>query len=153
LDEVDKGVQETLSDALEAITQRLDALSTRLDALDEGVGGRISSVTERLGALDGALAHRPDGDSLAGLIRQANEESETRFAAQLDEAMATFAEIIMGGAPAPLPPTPPPLPRPPHGRRPVSGIPTHKPKASGSRSRNERMQCGASTRQSGPPSS
>ncbi|MDQ4104761.1 MAG: hypothetical protein M3186_14015, partial [Actinomycetota bacterium] len=50
--------------------------------------------------------------SLADLVRQANEESETRFAAQLDEAMATFAEIIMGGAPASLPPTPPPLPRP-----------------------------------------
>ncbi|MGH3787901.1 MAG: PA containing protein [Pseudonocardiaceae bacterium] len=112
LDEVDKGVQETLSGALESITQRLDTLSTRLDALDEGVSSRISSVTERLGALDGALAHRPDGDSLAGLVRQANEESEMRFTAQLDEAMATFAEIIMGGAPAPVPPAPPPLPRP-----------------------------------------
>ncbi len=112
LDEVDKGVQESLSGGLESVTQRLDALSTRLDALDEVVGGRISSVTERLGALDGALAHRPDGDSVAGLVRQANEESEMRYTAQLDEAMATFAEIIMGGAPAPMPSAPPPLPRP-----------------------------------------
>lgn len=95
LDEVDKGVRESLSSALEAITQRLDLLSSRLDALD------------------GALAHRPDVDSLFGLIRQANEESELRYTAQLDEAMATFAEIIMGGgAPASLPPTPPPPPRP-----------------------------------------
>jgi chromosome segregation ATPase len=113
LDEVDKGLQESLAGALESLTQRLDVLSSRLDAMEEGVGGRFGSVTERLGALDGALAHRPDGDSLFGLIRKANEESETRYTAQLDEAMATFAEIIMGGtAPAQLAPTPPPPPRP-----------------------------------------
>ncbi|MGH3823156.1 MAG: PA containing protein [Pseudonocardiaceae bacterium] len=113
LDEVDKSAQESLAGAQESLTQRLDVLTSRLDAIDEGVGGRIGSVTERLGALDGALAHRPDVDSLFGLIRRANEESEMRYTAQLDEAMATFAEIIMGGtAPAPLPPTPPPPPRP-----------------------------------------
>jgi chromosome segregation ATPase len=95
LDETDKGVHESLASTLDSLTQRLDALSHKLDALNEGV------------------AHRPDGDSLAGLVRRANEESEMRFTAQLDEAMATFAEIIMGGtAPAPLPPTPPPPPRP-----------------------------------------
>jgi len=95
LDEVDKGVQESLSSALESVTQRFDVLSSRLDALD------------------GALAHRPDVDSLCGVVRQANEESELRYTAQLDEAMATFAEIIMGGgAPASLPPIPPPPPRP-----------------------------------------
>jgi chromosome segregation ATPase len=113
LDEVGKGVQESLGETLSAVTQRLDALSTRLEALEEGVGGRISSVTERLGTLDGALAHRPDGDSLFGMIRKANEESELRYTAQLDEAMATFAEIIMGGGmPAQLHPAPPPPPRP-----------------------------------------
>ncbi|MGH3548611.1 MAG: hypothetical protein ACRDQU_10985, partial [Pseudonocardiaceae bacterium] len=113
LDEVDKGVHESLAGALEAVTHRLDVLSTRLDALEEGVSGRISSVTERLGVLDGALAHRPDADSLSGLVRQANQESETRYTAQLDEAMATFAEIIMGGgAPAPMPVTTPAPPRP-----------------------------------------
>ncbi|MGH3603680.1 MAG: PA containing protein, partial [Pseudonocardiaceae bacterium] len=109
----DKGVHELLAGALESVTHRLDALSTRLDGLEEGVGGRIGSVTERLGVLDGALAHRPDVDSLFGLVRQANQESEMRYTAQLDEAMATFAEIIMGGGtPAPLPTTPPPPPRP-----------------------------------------
>ncbi len=113
LDEVDKGLQESLAGALESLTQRLDLLSSRLDAMEEGVGDRFGSVTERLGTLDGALAHRPDVDSLFGLIRKANEESEMRYTAQLDEAMATFAEIIMGGtAPAQLAPTPPPPPRP-----------------------------------------
>ncbi|HSZ31023.1 MAG TPA: PA containing protein [Pseudonocardiaceae bacterium] len=95
LDEVDKGVQESLSSGLESVTQQLDVLSSRL------------------GAVDGALAHRPDVDSLLGLVRQANEESELRYTAQLDEVMATFAEIIMGGGvPASVSPTPPPPPRP-----------------------------------------
>ncbi len=96
---------------LESVTHRLDTLSGQVNTLEEGVGGRITTVTERLGKLDGALAYRPDADSLVGLVRQANEESEIRYTAQLDEAMATFAEIIMGGAPAPLTPAPPP-PRP-----------------------------------------
>jgi len=113
LDEVDKEVQESLAGAVESVTQRLDALSNRLGSIEEGVAGRISSVAERLSALDGALAHRPDVDSLFGLIRRANEESELRYTAQLDEAMATFAEIIMGGTgPAVLPATAPPPPRP-----------------------------------------
>jgi hypothetical protein len=126
LDEVDKGMNErldgvqqgagetaeSLSTAVESVTQRLDVLSARLESVDEGVGGRISSVTERLGKLDGALAYRPDADSIAGLVRQANEESEVRYTAQLDEAMATFAEIIMGGTPTPLNTAPPPPPRP-----------------------------------------
>jgi chromosome segregation ATPase len=95
LDEVDKGVQESLSSGLESVTQRLDLLASRLDAVE------------------GALAHRPDVDSLLGLVRQANEESELRYTAQLDEVMATFAEIIMGGGvPASVSPTPPPPPRP-----------------------------------------
>ncbi len=95
LDEVDKGIQESLSSTLESATQRLDVLASRLDAVE------------------GALAHRPDVDSLLGLVRQANEESELRYTAQLDEVMATFAEIIMGGGvPASVPPTPPPPPRP-----------------------------------------
>jgi hypothetical protein len=75
-------VREQLGTTETGLRSQLDVLSTRLDALEEGVGGRISSVTEHLGAL-------------------------------LDEAMATFAEIIMGGgAPAAGPPTPPPSPRP-----------------------------------------
>jgi len=56
-----------LAGTLEALTQRLDVLSSRLDAMEEGVGGRLGSVTERVGALDGALAQRTDGHSLFGL--------------------------------------------------------------------------------------
>lgn len=112
LDEVDKGMHEALAGALDSLTQRLDGVCARLDALESGLGGRINSVTEGLGALDGALGRRPDAETLAGLIRQANEESELRYAAQLDEAMATFAEVIMGGAAPMVSSTPPPPPRP-----------------------------------------
>ncbi|MGH3771649.1 MAG: PA containing protein [Pseudonocardiaceae bacterium] len=92
-------------------------LRARLDEIDktvhESLSTTLESVTTRLDALDSALAHRPDVDSLFGMVRQANEESELRYAAQLDEAMATFAEIIMGGsAVTSLPPVPPPPPRP-----------------------------------------
>jgi chromosome segregation ATPase len=153
LDEVDKGMNERLdglqqgasaaadelgsrigetvesqSAALQSVTQRLDTLSARLDSVDEGVGGRINSVTERLGKLDGALAYRPDADSMAGLVRQANEESEVRYTAQLDEAMATFAEIIMGGTPTPLNTAPPPPPRPAQRRIRNGGTKTARPK-------------------------
>lgn len=125
LDELGKGVQEALASTRESLTQRLDVLTSRLDAIEEGIRGQIGSVTERLGALDGALSHRPDVESLFGFIQRANEESELRYTAQLDEAMATFAEIIMGGAPAPLSPAPPPRPVQRRGRaraaKPVEG--------------------------------
>ncbi len=101
-----------LAGTLETVTAWMDTLSTRLDGLETGVDGRINKLTDRFGALDKALAHRPDADSLAELVRQANEESEVRHAGQLDEAMATFAEIIMGGTPAQLTTNPPPPPRP-----------------------------------------
>ncbi len=102
LDELDKGAQESLSSALESLSGALESVTHRLDVL-----------SSRLDTLDGALAHRPDVDTLLGLVRRANEESELRYTAQLDEVMATFAEIIMGGgAPTSVPPTPPPPPRP-----------------------------------------
>jgi uncharacterized coiled-coil protein SlyX len=115
LDEVDKGMHEHLDGVQQRAGETsvgLESVAQRLNSLEESVGGRISSVTDRLGELDSALAYRPDANSMAGLVRQANEESEVRYTAQLDEAMATFAEVIMGGTPAPLTPTPPPPPRP-----------------------------------------
>jgi hypothetical protein len=142
LDEVDKGMHERLDGVQqhtgevttglgnrvsESLSGGLESVTQRLDSLEESVGGRISSVTERLGKLDSALAHRPDADSVAGLVRQANEESELRYTTQLDEVMATFAEVIMGGAP-PLPPTPPPPPRPAQRRVRTSAAKTPRPK-------------------------
>ena len=85
----------------------------QLVATEAGFCGRLDALSHRLDALDEGVARRPDGDSLAGLVRRANEESEMRYTAQLDEAMATFAEIIMGG----IAPAPPPPRRPRHDRR------------------------------------
>jgi hypothetical protein len=44
-------------------------------------------------------------------VEQANAESERRNAGQLDEAMATFAELILGRGPSSHQ-MPPPPPRP-----------------------------------------
>lgn len=78
-------------------TAHLDALAARLDAL-----------AARLDALEATLGERPDADALRGLVTRANEESERRAAGHLDEAMATFAELIMGRGPAlPAAPAPP----------------------------------------------
>ncbi|MDR7302633.1 hypothetical protein [Haloactinomyces albus] len=116
---------EQLAERLEALTGRLDQVSNRIDSVEENVNNRLETVeqgvTDRLGDLSGTLAtnlsqisgtlaEQPDTEALDSLVRTANEETERRHAGQLDEAMATFAELILGGgAPAapssPAPPT------------------------------------------------
>ena len=73
-------------------TDRLTALAGRLDALT----GQLDQVSKRLDSLDNTMGARPDKESLVALVQQANQESERRNAGQLDEAMATFAELILG---------------------------------------------------------
>ncbi|CAA9237515.1 MAG: CG33251-PA [uncultured Actinomycetospora sp.] len=89
-----------LQTRLEAITTRLDEVGTRLDGVESGLGERVgalsTSVEHGLDRLDGTLVNRPDHEAVVALVRQANEESERRNAGHLDEAMATFAEIILG---------------------------------------------------------
>ncbi|WP_026448779.1 hypothetical protein [Actinopolyspora mortivallis] len=105
-----------LAERLESLANRLDEVSGRIDSVEENVNNRLDSVesgvTERIGdvgstlgndlsRLQGSLAERPDAEALDSLVRNANEESERKHAGQLDEAMATFAELILGGgAPA-----------------------------------------------------
>nr|WP_246489457.1 apolipoprotein A1/A4/E family protein [Kutzneria kofuensis] len=107
---------EALARRLEQVSTRLDEIDTRVDAVGAGVGERIGdlagTVTSGLQDVHGTLSARPDAERLVSLVRGANEESERRNASQLDEAMATFAELILGGG-APTPPPPPTaLPRP-----------------------------------------
>jgi len=108
LDPTDRLV--ALTERLEQITSRLDAMAARLDAVESGIGGRLgelsTSVEQGLSQVRGTVSARPDKDALVSLVRDANEESERRNAGQLDEAMATFAELILGGG-APTPPPPP----------------------------------------------
>jgi tetrahydromethanopterin S-methyltransferase subunit G len=107
---------EALARRLEQVSTRLDEVDNRVDAVGAGVGERIGelagTVTSGLQDVHGTLSARPDAERLVSLVRGANEESERRNASQLDEAMATFAELILGGG-APTPPPPPTaLPRP-----------------------------------------
>ncbi|MEV0088669.1 hypothetical protein [Saccharopolyspora sp. NPDC050642] len=126
-----------LAERLEQLTNRLDQVSghltqvednvnTRIDSVEQGFTSRLGTVEEgvknglgelggtlskNLSQLSGTLAARPDSDSLGALVREANEESERRHAGQLDEAMATFAELILGGSAPSGPPPPTTLPR------------------------------------------
>lgn len=107
---------DALSERLDALTSRLEQIGERIDAVEGGLDGKLGelggSVDSKLGELDEALRTRPDTTSVTALVSKANEESERRSAGQLDEAMATFAELIMGRGAQYQQPQPPPPPRP-----------------------------------------
>jgi chromosome segregation ATPase len=96
-----------LAQKLEALAKHLDEVANRLDTLETGLGGRLN---EKLEKLDATLVERPDTAAVDRLVNRANEESERRNAGQLDEAMATFAEIILGRGTQVQSPPPPPRP-------------------------------------------
>lgn len=100
---------DSLAERLEILSGRLEAIANRVDAVETGV---IEKVDGRLGDLDSVLRARPDEGSLTALVVKANEDSERRNAGQLDEAMATFAELILGRGNGGGAATPPPPPRP-----------------------------------------
>ena len=108
------------TEPLASITQRLEALATRLDTLDEGMSGRLGtlggSLEGRLARLESEVGDRPDRATVTALVEGAHSASEQRNAGQLDEAMATFAEIILGRGSS-VQNTPPP-PRPTQRRTP-----------------------------------
>jgi hypothetical protein len=106
-----------LAQRLESLATRLDAVGSRLDALETGVGGKLD---DKFGKLDAALVERPDTATIGKLMERANYDSEQRNAGQLDEAMATFAELILGRGAAVQAPPPPPRPAVRRGRAKVS---------------------------------
>ncbi|GAA5112577.1 PA containing protein [Pseudonocardia adelaidensis] len=101
------------TEPLNGLERRLENLAARLDAIEESMSGRLGNlggtIDEKLGKLDAAIVERPDTSSLRSLVERANAESERRNAGQLDEAMATFAELILGRGPSvhQMPPPPP----------------------------------------------
>jgi chromosome segregation ATPase len=109
-----------LASRLEVMVGRVESLGERLDKLEDGVGDRLGtlggSIEERLGRIDAVLERRPDSASVSALVSRANEESERRNAGQLDEAMATFAELILGRGGSVQSPPPPPRPTQRRGR-------------------------------------
>ena len=102
------------TEPLASITERLEAVAARVGALDEAVSGRFGSLDgslgERLARLEAAVGDRPDAASVAALVERAHASSEQRNAGQLDEAMATFAELILGRGASMQQPAPPPRP-------------------------------------------
>ena len=138
IDSAERGVRTALEETAEMLdpSQRLDTLSARLDQITgtlDQLSGRIdkveSGVTAHFGDLGGtvksgfsrveeALSARPDTDSVNSVVRRHNEESERRIGGQLDEAMATFAELMLGGGPTvPQIALPAPAPRQPRRAR------------------------------------
>lgn len=101
---------DTLAERLEGLGSRLDELTSRLDKVETGLGGKLGelsgTVTKGLHEVRGTVTERPDTEAISSMVRNANAESERRHAGQLDEAMATFAELILGGGPQATPPPP-----------------------------------------------
>lgn len=102
---------EGVTTKLESVTGKVDELAGRLNKVEEGVTSQLGdlngSVRSGLSKVDDTLGRQPDSDELSSVVRQSNEDSERRIGGQLDEAMATFAELMLGGggggagAPAP----------------------------------------------------
>lgn len=110
----------TLAARLDQITGTLDQVSQRIDTVENGViahfgdlGGTVKSGFSRV---EQTLSTRPDTESVDSVVRRHHEESERRIGGQLDEAMATFAELMLGGGPA-VPQIAPPAPAPRQPRR------------------------------------
>ena len=100
-----------LTQALARVTAGPAAVLRGLSPALSGLGELGGTLSQNLSQLSGTLSQRPDADKLNALVREANEESEQRHAGQLDEAMATFAELILGGSAQSTPPPPTTLPR------------------------------------------
>ncbi|WP_019816473.1 coiled-coil domain-containing protein [Saccharomonospora saliphila] len=95
---------DSLGDRLDKLSSRLDELAGRLDKVEEGVTSQLGdldgSLKSGLSKVEDTLAQQPDNDSFTSVVRKSNEDSERRIGGQLDEAMATFAELMLGGGPA-----------------------------------------------------
>jgi len=135
MNETGEGLRNLLGETSVGLHRRLEELAARpavdptaplndITAKLEGLAGRLDSIEKdvdnRLGSIDSALGTRPDTSSVTALVVKANEESERRTAGQLDEAMATFAELILGRGTGVQQPPPPPRPAARRSSRKVS---------------------------------
>lgn len=98
---------------LEQAATQIDELAGRVDKVEDAVTVKLTdldgSVKKALASVQGTIDSQPDTEALTSLVRKSNEESERRIGGQLDEAMATFAELMLGGGPmqqAPMPTQP-----------------------------------------------
>lgn len=95
------GRLDNLTTKLESVTGKVDELADRLNKVEEGVTSQLGdlngSVRSGLSKVDDTLGRQPDSEELSSVVRQSSEDSERRIGGQLDEAMATFAELMLGG--------------------------------------------------------
>ena len=116
LDKLSGEVDGRLDKLSESVDTRLEKLSGDVDRVSGNVDTRLGELAEnvdgRLSGIDSVLRDRPDTGSVTDLVTRANADSERRNASQLDEAMATFAELIMGRSGQYTQQAPPPPPRP-----------------------------------------
>ncbi|MGX7827648.1 hypothetical protein ACTG9Q_21430 [Actinokineospora sp. 24-640] len=118
---------ESLAQRLERVTSRLDEMATRIDAVEDGFTGKIGelsgTIRQEFSKVDATLHKQPDSTSVESLVRRSNEQSVREIGGHLDEAMATFAELMMGGGQS-APPPPTTLPRQSPRRRTNGSKPT-----------------------------
>ncbi|MQA11716.1 MAG: PA containing protein [Pseudonocardiaceae bacterium] len=128
---------DTLGDRLDRVTARLDEMATRLDTVEENVGSRIGelggSIDKGLSKVESTVSDRPNTESVTSLVQRSNEESERRIGEHLDEAMATFGELMFGSVSPQQTSPAPPMPR--QARRTRGGGGSNKSK-SGTKSRS-----------------
>ncbi|MPZ00748.1 MAG: PA containing protein [Actinophytocola sp.] len=103
----------SITDKVEYLGVSLEELDSRINKVEEGMSTRFGDLDgvfkARIAGVEGVLGDRPDTDAVNSIVRKSNEESERRIGGQLDEAMATFAELMLGGGPQQVAqPTPPP---------------------------------------------
>ncbi|MCP2255965.1 hypothetical protein LY13_004747 [Prauserella aidingensis] len=92
---------EKVTDKLEQVTSKLDDLGTRVDKVEDDLTGRLGdldgSVRSGFAGVEGTLSKQPESDDVEAVVQKNHEESVRRIGGQLDEAMATFAELMLGG--------------------------------------------------------
>lgn len=95
---------DTLDNKIDALAGRLEEAVSRLDTTENTLSGKLTE-------LSGTVGERPTTESVREVVRAAHEQTGKQHAGHLDEAMATFAELIIGGGPQPMPQQQLPAPR------------------------------------------
>jgi chromosome segregation ATPase len=102
---------EALAQRLEQALGRLDDMASRLDTVEDGFAARLGelggTIEQNLTKVQSTLAAQPDTNAVTSLVKKSNDETERRIGGHLDEAMATFAELMMGGGGPAMPSAPP----------------------------------------------
>lgn len=91
---------DALAARLESLTERLDSVSGRVDTVEDGVrtgvGTLSGAIDQGVDKLETVVSSRPDRDEVERTLRLAQNESEHRITQQLDQALAAFAEVMLG---------------------------------------------------------